>query len=102
MRTIVMAWIVAGLVIGAPVWAASSDGAPTDHPAVEKATSKAGNAKSDGKTAGSKSDDGVDHSGGTIHCDLCTTYCTRTVCEPKCRNEKYACGTHSCNCRPGA
>ena len=37
----------------------------------------------------------------TVHCDLCTQHCTRTVCDPKCRNETYACGTVSCNCRPG-
>jgi hypothetical protein len=42
-------------------------------------------------------------SGGTVHCDICTTYCTRTICDlSKCYDEKYACGTHSCNCRPGS
>jgi hypothetical protein len=37
-----------------------------------------------------------------VHCDLCTTYCTETVCDPKCHNVRYECGTHSCNCRPGS
>jgi hypothetical protein len=42
-------------------------------------------------------------SGGTIHCDLCPTYCTRTVCDTKgCHTENYLCGMHSCNCRPGS
>lgn len=47
--------------------------------------------------------DEIQGTGGTIHCDLCTTYCTRLVCDlNECRNESYACGTHSCNCRPGS
>ena len=37
---------------------------------------------------------------GTVHCDLCPIYCTRTVCDlNKCRTEKYVCQWESCNCR---
>jgi hypothetical protein len=39
-------------------------------------------------------------SSGTVHCDLCTTYCHGDlVCDPRCHyTSTYACGTHSCNC----
>lgn len=54
-----------------------------------------------GINAASNSD--VDSSGGTVHCDLCADYCTRTVCDlNSCREEQYLCGWHSCNCRPGS
>lgn len=37
---------------------------------------------------------------GTVHCDLCPIYCTRTVCDlNSCREEKYICQWYSCNCR---
>lgn len=36
---------------------------------------------------------------GTVHCDLCPIYCTRTVCTLNgCRNEQYICQWYSCNC----
>lgn len=36
---------------------------------------------------------------GTIHCDLCPIYCTRSVCTLSgCREEQYICQWYSCNC----
>lgn len=36
---------------------------------------------------------------GTIHCDLCPIYCTRSVCTLNgCRDEQYICQWYSCNC----
>jgi hypothetical protein len=37
---------------------------------------------------------------GTIHCDSCPVYCTRTVCDTKsCWSERYICGWRACNCK---
>lgn len=36
---------------------------------------------------------------GTVHCDLCPIWCTRTVCDMNsCRNEHYVCQWYSCHC----
>lgn len=36
---------------------------------------------------------------GTVHCDLCPVYCTRTVCTLNgCQDEQYICQWYSCNC----
>lgn len=46
--------------------------------------------------------EGVKPSGPTVHCDLCPTYCTRTICDLNgCRDEQYICGWYSCNCSHG-
>lgn len=37
---------------------------------------------------------GPNGSGSTVHCDLCTVYCT--ICDPQCH--QVACSTTPCNC----
>jgi hypothetical protein len=43
-------------------------------------------------------------SGGTVHCDLCPVYCTRTVFgnDGRTHEESYICQWYSCNCTDGA
>lgn len=37
---------------------------------------------------------------GTIHCDSCPVYCTRTICDlNSCWTERYICGWRACNCK---
>lgn len=36
---------------------------------------------------------------GTVHCETCPVYCTRTVCDLSgCRDEQYICQWQACNC----
>jgi hypothetical protein len=37
---------------------------------------------------------------GTVVCDSCPIYCTRTICDlNRCWTERYICGWRACNCR---
>ncbi len=50
--------------------------------------------EADGLPIGAIALAGENGSGSTVHCDLCTVYCTS--CDPKCH--QVACGTTPCNC----
>lgn len=55
------------------------------------------------RRTGIRAIDDPDSSGGTVHCDLCPTYCDRIECDTKgCRTVKYICGYHNCRCTDGA
>jgi hypothetical protein len=98
MRNLILVLILFFSAGALPIAQADSD---TAKPAVNEKDHKKTEASTKNESPVTKKDD-VQSSGGTVHCDLCTTYCTKTVCDPKCHNDTYACGTHSCNCRPGS
>lgn len=108
MRSLSVVLLIAGFLVVFSSSAAAVDPVPAK-PAAEQpqsddtAKTKQSKVKAkQSKTKAKKADFDQEHSGGTVHCDLCTTYCTETVCDPKCHNVRYECGTHSCNCRPGS